>query len=174
MTEKSTPAGPEIDLFGDIWTPPKDPRGRKAHVRQPQIAEKIAFLVAQGATQEEIEGAVGLSVKTLTRYYSRELDAGPSLAKAALGQMLLEKAKGGNVSAIKAMIAQLEKGDAARADSRVRGRSSGSAGGSTPPAASTGPKLGKKAQRQADAQAVVGAGGLFATPSAPKLVVDNR
>lgn len=173
MTEKSPPAGCEVDLFGDIWTPPKDPRGRKSHARTPQLAEKIAFLVAQGATQEEISDAVGISVKTLAKYYSRELSEGPALAKAALGQMLLGKAKSGNVSAIKAMIALLEKGDATRADGRVRSRASGGSGSQSPAAPPAARQLGKKAERLAAAERIAQPGSKFAPPPAPKLVVNN-
>lgn len=173
MAEKSAPPASEVDLFGDPWTPPKDPRGRKRHKRIPQLAEKIAVLRAQGASQEEIADAVGLSVPTLTKYYLRELDEGPALAKAVLVQALWAKAvEGGNVSAMKAMLAQFDKGDAVRADGRVRARGNHGGGGSAPPVAAE-PKLGKKAERQAAAERVVVAGGLYAVPAAPKLVVRN-
>lgn len=174
MTAKSTPPAQEVDLFGDPWTPPKDPRGRKRHKRSPQLAEKIAVLRAQGATQEEIADAVGHSVPTLTKYYLRELDEGPALAKAVVIQALWRKAvEGGNVSAMKAMLAQFDKGDALLADGRVRARGGNGGGGSSAPPAAAEPRLGKKAERQAAAERVVETGGRYATPAAPKLVVRN-
>ncbi len=174
MAEKSSPPTAGVDLFGDPWTPPKDPRGRKRHKRSSQLAEKIAVLRAQGATQEEIADAVGHSVPTLTKYYLRELEEGPALAKAVLVQALWSKAvDGGNVSAMKAMLAQFDKGDAVRADGRVRARGGNSGGGSTPPVTAE-PRLGKKAERQAAAERVVETGGRYATPAAPKLIVSNR
>lgn len=176
MTEKSPAEAGDTDLFGDPWTPPKDPRGRKAHVRKPQIAEKIAVLRATGATEEEIEARIGLSVKTIRKYYSRELDGGPQLIEALVNERMFAEAMKGKVGAARFVKEQLEKGRATVAGQRLRERAaSGGDGGSAPaPAApvAAGP-VGKKEQRQAAANRVIESGGMFAPGAAPKLVVSN-
>ena len=147
-----------VDLWGDPWTPEPDPRGRKRHKREPQLAEQVALLRAGTLTEDEIAARVGLDPKTLRKYYSRELKSGPALALAVLTEAMWKKAKAGNVSAARYIRAEFASGEAARADSRVRDREPKEA------------PLGKKEERQAAAQAV---GGRFGTPPPPKLIVDN-
>jgi uncharacterized protein Usg len=107
MAEENEPV---VDLFGNIWEPPAETRGRKAHRRDPELAEKIVLLRATGSTQEEIERRVPLSVKTLRKYYSRELAGAPDLARAALVQVMWKKAMDGNVSAAKFIREELLRG----------------------------------------------------------------
>lgn len=177
MAEKTAPTSGDVDLFGEPWTPPKDPRGRKEHGRSVQVSEKVAVLRATGASQEEIAELVGLSVKTLAKYYSRELNEGPALAKALVDQVMFRKALGGNVSAAKYVQGRFKDGDASLAQQRVKARSTkpdededeGSGGAGPAPVA----KLGKKAERHALAAQVAAAGGRAAPPPPPKLVVRN-
>ncbi|MDB5458139.1 MAG: hypothetical protein JWP92_3724 [Caulobacter sp.] len=171
MTEESAAGGAETDLFGDPWTAPRDPRGRKRHKRLPQIAEKVAVLRATGATEEEIALRVGLCDKTLRKYYFRELTEGPALARAMVDEVMYRKAMGGNVSAARYIKERFEKGDASLADVRARARALRPAS----PNATTRPApVGKKAERQEAAERVAEAGGRYAVPPAPKLVVDNK
>lgn len=171
MAEKTATGGPATDLLGDPWTPPRDPRGRKRHKRLPQIAEKVAHLRGTGATQETIAAAVGLSVPTLREYYLRELTDGPALAQAALDAVMWQKAMAGNVSAAKYVRDRLKDGDASLAGARARSRAMNPAApeGQEQPAT----KLGKKAERQAQAEKVA-ANGRFATSKPPvRLAVVN-
>ncbi|WKL57250.1 hypothetical protein Q1W73_16530 [Asticcacaulis sp. ZE23SCel15] len=140
-----------VDLFGDPWVEPKDARGRKRHKRLPQLAEKIAVLRASGDSVEDVALHLGLSEPTLRKYYFRELNNGPELAKAVLNQKMWKKAMDGNVSAANYISKQFEKGKAqrvARPDPKPKEAA-----------------LGKKEQQKVAAGNVV---GLFGTPSAPK------
>ena len=176
MTEKTPDGAGEVDLFGNPWEPPKDPRGRKRHKRTPQIAEKVGVLRATGATEDAIANAVGLSTPTLRTYYLRELDAGPALALAQLDQVMYRKAMAGNVSAAKYVRDRFKDGDASLAGARARSRAMRpeAPAGQEQPAAPQGPQ-GKKAERQAEADRVVAGSSRFATSKPPvRLAVDNR
>jgi hypothetical protein len=171
MAEKTADGGPATDLLGDPWTPPRDPRGRKRHKRLPQIAEKIAVLRATGATKEAVAASVGLSVPTLEKYYFRELDDGPALAQAQLDRVMWKKAMDGNVSAAKYVRDRFKDGDASLASARARSRAMTPEApvGHDQPAA----KLGKKAERQAQAEKVA-SNGRFAPSKPPvRLAVSN-
>lgn len=146
------------DLWGDPWTPEPDPRGRKRHKRCVQIAENVAVLRASGLTVEQIAARLVLSEPTLRKYYFRELDSGAALAEAVLTEAMWRKARDGNVSAARFIRETFGKGEAVRADARIRER----------PAKE--PVIGKKEQRQRAAEQV---GGKFAAPAPPRLAVDN-
>jgi hypothetical protein len=146
MAEKS---GPVLDLLGDPWSPPRDPRGRKRHRVTPQGRENVAQLKGAGASDDDIALQLGLSLPTLRKYYFRELSHGRSLARNEIVQALYAKAKAGNVTAMKAYLAETSKTEAAEVAYRA-------------PSASAA-KPGKKEERQAAAEEV---GGIFA-PGAP-------
>jgi hypothetical protein len=166
MAEKTAPEGGDVDLFGEPWTPPKDPRGRKGHQRTVQLSEKISLLRATGASKEEIAELVCLSVKTIEKYYSRELNEGPALAKALVDQIMFRKALGGNVSAAKYVQGRFKDGDASLAQQRVKARAEAATDvGSQRPAPVE--RIGKKAERQAAAEELANTGGKFAPPAAP-------
>lgn len=128
------------DLFGDPWSPPRDPRGRKRHKRIPQLAEKVAVLRGAGLTPANIALRVGLSEPTLRKYYFRELEEGATLARAVLVESLWAKAKSGSAAAARMIREEFDKGQAAIPVSRRR----------TDEAKPE--KLGKKAQAAVDAQ----------------------
>jgi len=155
-----------VDLLGDPWTDPPDPRGRKAHIRNAQVAETIAVLRAGGSTQQEIAARLHTDVKTLRKYYSRELNKAPELARQALLEAMWKKALSGNAAAANFVKAELERGEARKAAAELDAR----AGGERPVRA---PKLGKKEEREDAARAVAEGGGKFAPPPAPRLVVSN-
>lgn len=171
MSVKSAPEGEDVDLFGDPWTPPRDPRGRKSHKRLPQLAEKIAVLRATGATEEEIERRIGLSVKTIRKYYSRELEGGPQLVEALVNETMFAEMLKGKVGAARFIREQLEKGRATVAGQRLRDRASPGAGEK---AEARSAPLGKKEERLAAAERVAEGGGRFAPGAPPKLVVNNQ
>ena len=108
-------------------------------------------------TQEEIAVALRISVPTLTKYFGPELNEAPVRRKAEALQLLAAAARKGNVSAIKAYMAELDKQSAASA-LKARERS-----------APRPPAKGKKEERQDAASEVAASGGLFATPEPPKL-----
>ena len=134
---------PRLDLLGDPWTPPRDPRGRKRHKRSAQVAEKIGFLRAAGLTGEQIATRTGLSEPTLRKYYLRELTDGATLARAVLLEAIVEKALGGNVAAAKVMLAEFAKGSAAVPIAPRKGAE---------PKPDRVEQLGKKAALERDAQ----------------------
>ncbi|MFN4176435.1 hypothetical protein [Phenylobacterium sp.] len=133
------------DLFGDPWTPPRDPRGRRSHRPTAQGREIVAQLKGGGASDDDIALQLGLCVKTLRKYYFRELDHGVSLARNEVLRKLYEKAMAGNVTAMRAYLRETEKGAAVQAMRLPR------------PSAAEKPK-GKKEQRLEDAAKV---GGLY-------------
>lgn len=92
-------------------------------------------------TVEDIAIRVGLSEPTLRKYYFRELGDGPAVARALVLEAIFEKAKAGNVSAARLMLAQFDKGDTAPP---IRPPLSD-------PVAKKEPPLGKKAQADVDA-----------------------
>jgi len=144
----------QLDLLGDPWRPLKDQRGRKQHKWQAQLAEKVALLRASGLSHEEIADRVSLDPKTIRKYYSRELDNGPALAKAQIVEVIYAKAKEGNVSAARYIEDVFEKGRARRI----------ATGQNKPVPKPVAPKLGKKEERLQAARRV---GGLYATPAGP-------
>lgn len=162
MAEDSGPR----DLLGDPWTPPRDPRGRKSHRPSPQGREKVAVLRGGGATEEEIALQLGLDPKTLRKYYSRELDHGLELARNAALAKLYEKGMqgDGNTAALRAFLAETEKGKAAKIMREQRAHR-------TPvePVAPAPKPVGKKEARQAEAAEAAEAGSMYAPGPPPRL-----
>lgn len=163
MSEKTAAEGGDVDLFGDPWTEPKDRRGRRAHKRLAQIAEKVAVLRGSGKTVEEIAARIGLDPKTLNKYYSRELEQGPALAQAVLDEVMFREAMKGKVSAARYMRERFKEGDATLAGQRLNDRAKARREEDAAPKS-----VGLKEQRQAEADLVAAAGGKYAPPSAPR------
>jgi hypothetical protein len=126
-----------LDMFGEPASDYKDPRGRRKLRITNELRDRIATLSAAGMDREAIAEAIGCSERTLRTYFLPELNEGKATKRAEAIEMLWAAAKNGNVSAIKAVIALTEKGQAA------------------PPAPKPkpAPKLGKKEQLAAAAQA---------------------
>ena len=99
------------DLLGDPWTPPRDPRGRKRHKRNKQVAESVAVLRASGSTVEEVALRTGLSEPTLRKYYFRELDEGRVLARQMVVEAMYQKALAGNAGAARFIREEFERGE---------------------------------------------------------------
>lgn len=77
----------------------------------------------------------------------------------------IKQGLGGNAAALNAALAQLDKVRVVSAERKVAKR------GSAHQHKTAKPKLGKKEERQAAAEAVA---GKYAPPEPPKLVVDNK
>lgn len=144
MAEKSVPA---VDLLGDPWSPPRDPRGRKRHRRSPQIAEKIALFRATGLTVEQIATRSGISEPTLRKYYFRELENAAALARSVLTEAMYDKAKAGVVGAARFLREEFERGEVAVPVAKQRPAAA---------ASEATEKLGKKASADRDAQTAHG------------------
>jgi len=153
MTENSE----GTDLFGEPLRPVPDKRGRRKLRFPEQVYEKVEVLAAGGLSQDDIADAVGVSAPTLRKYFRPELGKAAARQRARVLGILATAAEGGNVSAAKAYLAEIDKHGAAAA-LRERERR---------PAPTPGRK-GKKEERQAAAEAVA-QGGKYAPPPAPKL-----
>jgi len=150
----------QVDLLGDPVRPLPDKRGRRKLRFPVQVYEQVEVLSATNMSQEDIADAVGISAPTLRKYFRQELDKGPARQRARVLKKLAEQAEGGNVSAIKVYLAELDK---QRAIAALREREK------SPQPES----VGKKELRQRAADHVAAAGGKYATPPPPSLIVDN-
>jgi ParB-like chromosome segregation protein Spo0J len=157
MAEDSAPT----DLLGDPLRPLPDKRGRRKLRFAEEVYEKVEVLAAGNLTQDEIADAVGISAPSLRKYFRPELGKGLARQKAEALSLLAAAARKGNVTAIKAWNAELDK---QRAAESVAGRARG-------PGANV-VRLGKKEERK-EAAGKVASGGKFAPPPAPRLAIDN-
>lgn len=114
-----------------------------------------------GETVEAVALRLGLSEPTLRKYYFRELEQGPALARQVLVERMYAKAMDGSVAAARFIREELEKGEAARAAASIAAREK--AAGAAPQAKAAG-KVGKKEERQLAAERVQ---GLYAPPKPP-------
>jgi len=161
MTENSEPT----DLFGEPMRQLPDRRGRRK-LRFPQeVYERVEFLAAIPTSQEDIAIIIGVSVPSLRKYFRPELSGTRSLSTERAGAlvMLRDAAAKGNVSAIKALLAEIDKREAS-ANFRRPDR----------PAETSRPEApGKKAVARADAAAVIAADDKFAPRGAVRLATAN-
>ncbi|MFN3473554.1 MAG: hypothetical protein ACK4ZW_05860 [Blastomonas sp.] len=89
-------------------------RGRPAHVRTTENANKINLLFATGEDEDAAAAALNICTKTLRKHYFPECEkraAAAAAAKAQLLQMLWTLADAGKASAIKELFARIDKGD---------------------------------------------------------------
>jgi len=156
MTEISEPK----DLFGLPLRDLPSKRGRRKLVFAEEVYERVRDLRAGNMSQEEIAVVLRISVPTLVKYFGSELTEGPTLRKAEAIELLAHAARKGNVSAIKAYKAEIDKQGASAA---LKAREQNA------PRAPAAIRMGKKEARQEEAENVVAAGGKFAPPEAPKL-----
>jgi hypothetical protein len=136
-------------------------RGRPQFRATPALRRKVEELVSCGMSKDECARAIGCSTPTLEKHFEDELANGVAKKRAEVIGMLYRAAKKGNVTAQK----KLEE------MSRIAGAAEAVDARSKPV---KGPRLGKKEEQQAAADAVVAGAGKFAPPAPPKLVVDNR
>ncbi|RVT80210.1 hypothetical protein EM858_04230 [Agrobacterium sp. CNPSo 2736] len=131
--------------------------GRSEFQPTDEDREKVRVLKACGMSNVGIADVIGVSEPTLRKHFSLELDRATAKVRAELLMARYRSAMGGNVSAQNKMIEQV-----AAVDAQAK---------RAPEKQEKKPKLGKKEEQKAAAQAI---GGKFAPPSPPKLVVDNR
>lgn len=67
----------------------------KAHKYDKKIAEQIELLTAVGIPQDGIAYVVGITSRTIRKYYRKELDSGKFKVDAAVAGKLVKKALGG-------------------------------------------------------------------------------
>jgi transcriptional regulator with XRE-family HTH domain len=140
-----------VDLFGFPIEPLKDRRGRPSFKKTFENQQFVALRAAAGWTQEAIAADMGIDPKTLRKNFSRELEHGATIIEGQNLDVLSQKARQGNVSAVKALGERIEQGQRRRAGRQLRKDQED--GASQP--------VGKKAQAAAAAQAAVEDGGEF-------------
>ncbi|MBE3637475.1 helix-turn-helix domain-containing protein [Mangrovicoccus algicola] len=129
---------------------------------------KVRLLALAGMDARQIGAELGISAPTVRKHY---FPKGP--VKKAAQQFLVEQrarmmmfldeaAAEGNVAAQKEMLRLIDALEP------------GLAGEALPGTASAPREIGKKAARQIAAEAHAAAGGKYAPPAQPKLVVSNR
>jgi len=155
-------SGPKVDLLGDPWTPPRDPRGRKRHKRCPKVAETVALLASRHTPVVDIALRVQLSEPTLRKYYFRELEKGGAIIQALMLERMYRRAQDGVVGAARWVQEQLDKA-ALQDASRSYGHRQPAEGRAAKPEV-----IGKKEQRQRAAEEVAEGGSLFRPPPPPK------
>lgn len=133
--------------------------GRPEFVPTDDQRETVRVLKAGGMSQEAIAEVVGVSVPTLTKHFSSELDRATAKVRADVLMARYRSAMGGNVSAQNRM---LDLVGAVDANEQVRSRRQG---------AEKAVKLGKKEQAKVDAGKA--ATGRLAVRQPPRLVADN-
>lgn len=104
-----------FDLLGDPISEPDEKRGRPEHTPTETKRSYVLACIAQNWTHDQIAAAIGVTGKTLRKYYSRELRGGKAMLRAALYVKLQEQINVGNVSAIRLAHQLFEKADLTRA-----------------------------------------------------------
>lgn len=136
MADDSDPTPPETDLLGRPWRELPDPRGRKKLVFAPEVYEKVEELRALGMEVGEIADALGISDKSVRKYFFRELNKAAARVKAEVLGSLMEQVRAGKIAAIREALSRLDRGAAIP---------------SIAPSKSKVEKLGKKAAADAEA-----------------------
>ncbi|MBY8826110.1 hypothetical protein [Sphingomonas colocasiae] len=106
----------DFDLLGDPIPEGLGRRGRPPHIATDQNRSKVMLLLAQGWPNWRIARAMGITDKTLAKYYFRQLavrDGALDKVKAGHLALLWEQAKAGNVSALKEIGKTIDRLDAA-------------------------------------------------------------
>lgn len=132
----------EFDLFGHPVPVRRTMRGRPAHVRTTENANKVSLLFAVGRDEDEAAAALGICTKTLKKHYFPECEKRQQArvaAEAALLNVLWTEAGKGSAAAVKQLLERMDKGDLDRM--RVPPRREPKA-----------PPVGKKEQRLLDAR----------------------
>lgn len=91
----SKPKG-DVDLFGAPVGQIRERWGRPSFQKTKENQELVALLRADGWSQERIAGYIGCDIKTLAKYFSRELSHGADLIRAMALQVTLKKMREGN------------------------------------------------------------------------------
>lgn len=136
-------------------------RGRPAFKPTAKQRRSVEQMISVGESHNTIAHALGIDDDTLRKHFQKELTHGASKRRQEVLEILYKAARNGNVSAAK----RIEE------MTRLAMISSAVNGGEEPRAPVRAPKLGKKQEEQAAADAVT---GKFEPPAPPKLVVNNQ
>lgn len=100
------------DLFGEPIIERRERRGRPAHIRTIEKANRVLLGLVRGLSAEDIALSIECSVPTLYKHYSKEMDRRKS-ARLRMEMRQLERlnaeAENGNVAAEKALADRLDK-----------------------------------------------------------------
>lgn len=141
-----------LDLFGDPVLPREEARGRPEHKWSRENSNKVLLAFARGLDVKGAATAIGVSVPTLRKHYFSEVakrDAAKLRMEMTQLARLNKAAEAGSVSAEKELGKRLQQTALADTAERVANRGRNGA-----PAAK--PKLGKKEEAVARAEAVQG------------------
>jgi DNA-binding transcriptional MerR regulator len=149
----------EVNLFAAAASdvpPPAPPKqrlsprskagGRKAYRPTSSEREKVAVLLAAGMSLGEIAKVLDKSEPTVRKHFAAEISTGALRKRADVLTALSRTALGGNVAALKEMLAIMERADLGDIERRIKGRVADE------PKAET---IGKKVQAKRDAHSVV-------------------
>lgn len=154
----------QVDLFGDPVPANHGGRGRPAHIPTRANRDKVLLGLALGWSGERIARGLGITLPTLRAHYAAQLktrDLARDRMDLRIVEKLFEGVNSGNVGAIKELRKVIERNDMMAAADVARFQ---------PRADPEEPKpkeLGKKAQRQANADAQTSE-GVFAVPPPPR------
>lgn len=150
-----------FDLLGDPIPENHGGRGRPPHIVTSENRNKVMMLLAFGWKDERIARALRIAPPTLRKHYKVELksrDDARDCLEANVAARLLYDGLGGNVGAMREFGRVLE-----RNDSMLRLATYVAA---PRPSATPQTKMGKKALRQAAADAIE---GIYAPPAPPQV-----
>lgn len=132
-------------------------RGRPAFAPTAAQRRTVEEMISCGETKRSVYLALGIDEATLNKHFAVELETGGAKKRKELLGLLWKQARKGNATCIK----KLE-------DMQRIALSADAKAGNEPKAQ----KLGKKEERQANADRV-SSGGVYAVPNAPRLAIDN-
>ncbi len=147
MAEKSKGRNPAVKRGRPEYRPTIEAR---------QTVEEMKYC---GESENCIARALQIDVDTLRKHFPDELENGHANRRRELIGLMFKSARDGNASNQKRLE---EIGRAAGSAAAIKARETKE------------PKLGKKDQQQAAAEAVASGAGRFAPPEPPKLVVNNK
>ncbi|MBN9270616.1 MAG: hypothetical protein J0J15_10275 [Mesorhizobium sp.] len=159
----------DFDLCGNPLVRTDTKLGRPEHEPTEENIIFIMVLLAGGMTQKEVADTLGLSVPTLRKHYLHLLKQRDRLfnrLRTKLRVAQIQQGLSGNASALNAALSMLDKINTENVQRKVESR------GHTSSAQRQ--KLGKKEERQRQAEEIASGSGKFAPPQPPQLVVNNR
>lgn len=110
MSSENSDAAFDLDMFGKPIEPLRDRRGRPSYKKTPENQQFVALRAAAGWTQDAIAADMGIDAKTLRKNFSRELQQGALMIEGQNLDVLSQRAREGNVSAIKELQGVIERG----------------------------------------------------------------
>jgi len=112
------------------------------------MRQRVEMMSAGGMTQSQMASVIGCDIDTLAKHFRVEIDTGPANRRKEALELLWASARKGNVSAQKAVYAIAEREAATHAIENAETNILNAEA----EIAATPPKIGKKEQRQIDAE----------------------